>query len=136
MLFRQIRIITKYEGKKGYDMIHEEKKITKIVEELTIFFFAIGADKISSKIEKLENETKITFCANYCTEYEDNIHSLQKYLNEPKNEAIEDIYWSLAGSGDPGETTQLLLLGMMVDHYDMKHEGNEVELIMYRTIRR
>lgn len=116
-------------------MVHEEKKITKIVEELTIFFFAIGADKISSGIEKLEKETKITFRANYHAEYEDNIRSLQKYLNEPKNEAIEDIYWSLAGSGDPGETTQLLLLGMMVDHYDMKHEGNEVELTMYRTIR-
>lgn len=116
-------------------MIHEEKKITKIVEELTIFFFAIGADKISSGIEKMEKETRISFSANYLPEYEDNICSLKKYLNEPKNEAIEDVYWSLAGSGDPGETTQLLLLGMMVDHYEMKQKDNEVELVMYRAAR-
>ena len=33
-------------------MIHEEKKTAKIVEELTLFFFALGADKIQSGIEK------------------------------------------------------------------------------------
>lgn len=117
-------------------MIHEEKKITKIIEELTIFFFAIGAEKIRSGIEKMEKETKIIFSADYQPEYEDSIRSLKKYLNEPKNEAIEDVYWSLAGSGDPGETTQLLLLGMMIDHYELKQEKNWIELTMYRDAKR
>lgn len=115
-------------------MVHEEKKITKIVEELTIFFFAIGADKISSRIEKMEKEMKITFRSNYLQEYEHSIYTLEKYLNEPKNEAIEDIYWELAGSGDPGESTQLLLLGMMVDRYEIKKYENEVELTLYKEL--
>lgn len=113
-------------------MIHEEKKITKIVEELSIFFFSIGADKISSSIEKNGNQVKITFRSNYHPDYEHNIYTLEKYLKEPKNEAVEDIYWGLAGSGDPGESTQLLLLGMMIDQYEMKQDKNEVELVMYR----
>ena len=33
-------------------MIHERKKIARIVEELTLFFFALGADKIQSGIEE------------------------------------------------------------------------------------
>lgn len=113
-------------------MIHEEKKVTKIVEELTIYFFAIGAERISTEIEKKEHETKIVFRANYLPEYEHSIHTLEKYFNEPKNEAIEDIYWELAGAGDPGESTQLLLLGMMVDRYEIKKYENEVELILYK----
>jgi len=113
-------------------MIHEEKKITKIVEELTIYFFAIGADRISSQIEKMEQETRITFRSNYLPEYEHSIRTLEKYLNEPKNEAIEDIYWELAGSGDPGESTQLLLLGMMVDRYEIQWFENEIELVLYK----
>lgn len=115
-------------------MTHEEKKITKIVEELTIYFFAIGADKISSGIEKLEDEVRITFRSNYLPEFEHSTYTLEKYLNEPKNEAIEDIYWELAGSGDPGESTQLILLGMMIDRYEIKRYEQEVELILYKEI--
>ena len=40
-------------------MVHEEKKITKIVEELTMFFFALGADKMSSGIEKMEKAVEL-----------------------------------------------------------------------------
>ena len=115
-------------------MVHEEKKITKIVEELTMFFFALGADKMSSGIEKMEKEAKITFSSNYLPEFEHSIHTLEKYLNEPKNEAIEDIYWELAGSGDPGESSQLLLVGMMVDRYELKKYENEVELVLYKEL--
>ena len=33
-------------------MVHEKKKVVKIVEELTLYFFALGADRIQSGIEK------------------------------------------------------------------------------------
>jgi len=113
-------------------MNHEEKKIAKIVEELTMFFFTLGADRLSSGIEKIESGVRITFRANYLPEYEHGIHSLKKALDEPKNEGLEDIYWELAGSGDPGESSQLLLLGMMIDRHEVRENGNEVELILYR----
>ena len=115
-------------------MTHEEKKVAKIVEELTLFFFAIGADRMESGISRKDNRVIITFEANYQSEYEDRIHSLEKYMNEPKNEGFEDIYWELAGSGDPGESTQLILLGMMIDRYEIKRYEQEVELILYKEI--
>ncbi len=113
-------------------MIHEEKKYAKIVEELTMYFFTIGSDKMASGIEKKEDGVVITFRANYDPENRHSIDTLEKYLNEPKNAAIEDVYWELAGSGDPGETSQLLLIGMMIDKYEMKRYENEVEILMFK----
>lgn len=115
-------------------MIHEEKKVAKIVEELTMFFFTIGGDKMSSGIEKLENEVKITFCSNYLAEFEHSIDHLEEALNEPKNEGMEDIYWELAGSGDPGESSQLLLIGMMVDRYEMERRDDQVFITLYKEM--
>ena len=113
-------------------MMHEEKKVAKIVEELTVYFFAIGATEMSSNIERRDHQTKITFRANYGEEYEYKLAELEEYLKEPKNVGIEDIYWELAGSGDPGETSQLLLLGMMLDKAKIKREGGYVEIAMYK----
>ncbi|MDY3251345.1 MAG: hypothetical protein SOX32_13495 [Candidatus Choladocola sp.] len=115
-------------------MVHEEKKVAKIVEELTIYFFANGADRMNSGIERNDDQIRITFRSNYLPECEHSIHTLEKYLSEPKNAAIEDIYWELAGSGDPGESNQLLLIGMMVDRYEIKKYENEVELILYKKL--
>lgn len=113
-------------------MTHEEKKIAKIIEELTLFFFAIGAEHMESGISRKENQVIITFEADYLTEYEDKIHSLEKYMNEPKNEGFEDIYWELAGSGDPGESSQLLLIGMMIDKAQIEHGENRVKMKLYK----
>lgn len=115
-------------------MVHEEKKIGKIVEELTMYFFALGAQNIESKIERNGNEVKITFRSDYEPEYEHNILKAEQYLLEPKNEGMEDMYWELAGSGDPGESSQLLLVGMMIDHHEFKKYENEVEFVFYKEL--
>lgn len=115
-------------------MVHEEKKIGKIVEEMTMFFFALGAKNMESKIERVENEVKITFRSDYNPEYEHNVLRAEQYLLEPKNEGMEDMYWELAGSGDPGESSQLLLVGMMIDHHEFHMGEGEVEFVFYREL--
>lgn len=115
-------------------MTHEEKKIGKIVEELTMYFFSIGGDKITSGIERSGSQVVITFESNYKEEYKSKLHSLQEYLNEPRNEGMEDIYWELAGSGDPGETSQLLLLGMMLDKAEVEIADQKVSLKLYKEL--
>uniref|UniRef100_UPI004057BC3D hypothetical protein n=1 Tax=Agathobacter sp. TaxID=2021311 RepID=UPI004057BC3D len=114
-------------------MVHEEKKVAKIIEELTMYFFSIGANTISSKIEKKEENVKITFRSDYLPEYEEDIQYLEECLgNEQKNAGMEDVYWELIGSGDPGESSQLLLLAMLVDRYEIHKSGNEIELHLYK----
>lgn len=115
-------------------MVHEEKKITKIVEELTLYFFAIGGTEMNSQIKRDGNDVTITFSSNYKSEYKREIKKLEEYLNEPKNIGIEDIYWELAGSGDPGESSQLLLIGMMIDSHEVNKTKEHIEIIMHRKM--
>ncbi len=113
-------------------MVHEEKKLGKIIEELTMFFFSVGANNIYSQIERNGKQVVISFESDYAPEYADNLHVLSKYLNEPRNEGMEDIYWELAGSGDPGESSQLLLIGVMIDKAEIYIEDKFVHLKLYK----
>ena len=113
-------------------MLHEEKKVAKIVEELTMFFFTIESTNMKSSITRLSNEAVITFHANYNPKYENFIDKLEECFNENKNHGMEDIFWQLAGSGDPGETSQLLLIGMMIDRFEIIRSRGEVKLILYK----
>lgn len=115
-------------------MIHEEKKTAKIIEELTVFFFALGAETIESKIHREENRMVISFLADYRQEYAHKLKKLDEYLNGPKNDGMEDVYWELAGSGEPGETSQLLLVGMMIDRANIRIEEDYVILELYKEI--
>lgn len=115
-------------------MIHEEKKVAKIVEELTMYFFAVGADTMESGIHREGSQVTVTFRANYLPEYRDKLNNLEEYLKEPHNSGVEDIYWELAGSGDPGETSQLLLIGMMIDRAEIRFDGEFVDLKLYKEL--
>lgn len=115
-------------------MLHEEKKTTKIIEELTIFFFSIGATDISSRIQSHENNVIITFRSNYDPLSEHKLNCIEKRLKGQKSEYLEDLYWELAGSGDPGETSQLLLVGMMVDKADVIREDGYVTIRLEKAL--
>lgn len=115
-------------------MTHEERKTAKIVEELTMFFFALGASQIHSQIEKKDSRAVITFEADYDPIYGCKLENLEQYLNGPKNDGMEDVYWELAGSGDPGETNQLLLIGMMTDRAEIEIGEQKVKLKLYKEL--
>lgn len=115
-------------------MTHEEKKTAKIVEELTMFFFALGASQIRSQIEKKDTRAVIVFEADYDPVYAYKLEHLNQYLNGPKNDGMEDVYWELAGSGDPGETSQLLLIGMMTDRAEIEVGEKKVKLKLYKEL--
>ena len=116
-------------------MIHEEKKVAKIIEELTMFFFTVGADTIESKIKREDHTDIIWISANYNPEYKDELYYLDEYLNKEKNDGLEDIYWELVGSGDPGESSQLLLIGMMIDKAEINIKDDRVDIKLYKAFR-
>lgn len=115
-------------------MTHEEKKVGKIVEELTMFFFSVGAEHIQTGIDRQDNQVVITMESDYAPDREYGLHRLKEYLNEPKNDGVEDIYWELAGSGDPGESSQLLLVGMMLDKAEVDIVPGKVKLKLYKEL--
>jgi len=115
-------------------MIHERRKVAKIVEELTIFFFSVGATKMTSSIEYDGSMANITFQSDFEAENRYKVTELEKYFNEPKNAGMEDIYWGLAGTGDPGEPAELLLLGMMIDHAEVNIGETTAELKLHKDL--
>ena len=116
-------------------MVHEEKKVAKIIEELTMFFFTVGSDEIETRIKREDDFDYIWISANYDSEYRDELDYLEEFLNKEKNDGLEDIYWELAGSGDPGESSQLLLVGMMIDKAEITITEKRVELKMYKKFK-
>ena len=62
-------------------MIHEEKKVAKIIEELTMFFFTVGSDEIETRIKRSEHSDYIWVRANYDPEYRDELDYLKEFLN-------------------------------------------------------
>ncbi|MDE6405564.1 MAG: hypothetical protein K2M20_07935 [Lachnospiraceae bacterium] len=115
-------------------MTHEEKKTAKIVEELTMFFFALEAAYIDTRIERKNNNVTIRLEADFNPSYADRLSQLDHYLNGQKNDGMGDIYWELAGSGDPGESSQLLLIGMMIDRAEIELCTDRVRLTLYRQL--
>ena len=69
-------------------MVHEEKKVAKIIEELTMFFFTVGSDEIETRIKRDENSDFIWISANYNPEYRDELDYLDEFLNKEKNAII------------------------------------------------
>lgn len=116
------------------EMTHNEKKLANIVEELTMFFFSIGAKDVRSAVHVENNRADIEITADYREEYRERVDALVKYFNEPKNEGLEDFYWELAGSGDPGESSQLLLIGMMIDNADVQIEHSQVRIKLSKEL--
>lgn len=116
------------------EMIHEMKKASRIIEELTMYFLALGATHVESSIDKEGKKGTIHFRANYDSQYQYRLDNLENLLNQPKNKGMADLYWELAGSGDPGESNQLLLVGMMIDKAEVKLEDSQVSLVLHKEL--
>lgn len=112
-------------------MIHEQEKAGKIVAELSMYFMALGAKKVSSTIALEGDHGKITFESDYPPEKEEKLKELE-CLNQLRDNGIEEIYWELAGVGSHGDSSQLLLVGTMIDRAEISVEKGTVRLALYK----
>ncbi len=115
-------------------MYKEMKKAAKIVEELSLYFMALGANHVESSIDRDGKEGVIRFRSDYDPDFEHKLDGLEEMLNQPHNAGMEDLYWELAGSGDPGESGQLLLVGMMIDSAQIARGDGRVELTLHKGL--
>lgn len=113
-------------------MIHENKKLAKITEELSMFFFSIGGDDQLIRIKLRDGGAEIFFESNYKAEYSHKLESMDRLIHSERDDGVEDIFWELAGSGDPGESSQLLLVGMMIDKADVEILPEKVKLHLFK----
>ena len=112
-------------------MHHEQEKAGKIVAELSMYFMALGATRVDSSIVLEDRHGRIAFEANYPPEQEEKLQEL-KCLNQQRNNGIEEIYWELAGVGSHGDSSQLLLVGTMIDRAEISVENGIARLALYK----
>lgn len=112
-------------------MKHVKKRIAKIVDELTTYFFSMGATDININLKDEKEYYKISLKCNY-TKDQGKIDKLIKYLKCAKQEEMEEYFWELAGDCDVD--TELTLVGMMTDEAEIDINGNQIEvnLIKYK----
>lgn len=111
-------------------MKHYKKRVSKIVDELITYFFAMGATDINMDLQETDDYYKIHFKSNYTENNEEKIEKMVKYLKCEKQEEMEEYYWELAGDSDVD--TELSLVGMMTDKAEINIGEDIIEVILYR----
>lgn len=111
-------------------MIHEKQRIAKIVNEMTLFFYSMGATNISTNIQTEDEETIIKFESNFKGDQKKHIEKLIKCMKIPKQESMEEYYWGL--TGECNIDTELSVVGMMTDRTEMEIKGDIIKMVLYR----
>lgn len=112
-------------------MKHIKKRISKIVDELVTYLFYMGATDINFHIKEEEDLYRIHLTSNYGKKCERKIAKLQKCLNYPKQEEMEEYYWELAGECDIG--SELTIVGAMTDKVEINLIEDRLEITLYRN---
>lgn len=112
-------------------MLYEQEKAGKIIAELAMYFMALGAKRVSSSIILEGTHGRITFESDYPSEKKEKLRELE-CLNQQRDNGIEEIYWELAGVGSHGDSSQLLLIGTMIDRAEISIEEEIVRLTLYK----
>ena len=108
----------------------EAKKISKILNEMVNFALRREATKVDSSIENTEDLYKITVQASNLKTNINSIDTLKKYLNAPRQRAVEEYYWELTGESDTG--SELELVGMMVDKAIVEFDDGNLYIELHR----
>lgn len=112
-------------------MKSQRKRISKIVDELILYLFSMGATDISVNIQEREEDFKVYIKGN-CLEVEaKKFERLKKALKTPKQEEVEEYYWELAGNADGG--TELSLVGMMIDKAEVNWNAGQLDITLFRS---
>ncbi|SKC84852.1 hypothetical protein [Maledivibacter halophilus] len=111
-------------------MKHVKKRIAKIVDELTTYFFSMGATDININLKDEKEFYKISLKCNYKYKGKEKIDKLIKSLKCEKQEGMEEYFWELAGDSDVD--TELTLVGMMTDEAEIDYNGNEIEVTLIK----
>jgi hypothetical protein len=111
-------------------MINEKQRIAKIINEMTLFFYSMGATNISTNIRTEDDETVITLESDFKGDQKKNIEKLVKCMKIPKQEGMEEYFWGL--TGECNIDTELSVVGMMTDRTEMEIKGDQIRMILYR----
>lgn len=112
------------------ELKHHIKKISKIVDELNTYFLKKGSNHVSIDVLEGKKYYEIRFVASIRNVDEDSIKMLKKCLDCDRLEEMEEYYWELTGESDTD--TELSIIGMMTDDYELSIQEDKLKLTIYK----
>ncbi|TCT12140.1 hypothetical protein EDC18_11439 [Natranaerovirga pectinivora] len=112
-------------------MKHSNKRVCKIIDELTTFLLMIGATDIDVNVKNRKEDYMITIKSDYRKGEDKKIERLIKGVTSPKQEEIEEYYWELTGESDV--EAELNLIGIMIDKAEVNVTADLIEIELYRN---
>lgn len=103
-----------------------------ILDELMKLFLKLGCTSIEVNfdIEKEENIIKVR--GKYDTKHKEHLESLQTSLNCGRNLELEECYWSITGSAEIDQGSELYVVGSMLDSCTVFYDEEYLEILAYR----
>lgn len=107
------------------------KKMTQIMNELTLYFLQMGSEHVEVDLKRNPDYFYMTIESSYDKAHHKQVRDLDRFLNvQSRNEGIEDVYGGLAGIGGMGDDSELHLIGQMIDSFHLDVGESTVRLKM------
>lgn len=113
-------------------MNYNEHKNIKILDELLSYCYSKGAKHMSMTLDTLEDSVIFHLECVVPHIEEKDLDALEKFLNTPRCHEMEEYYWELTGDSDV--SSELSLVGMMIDEAHINYDGNLLEVTVKRNI--
>ncbi|WP_317855313.1 hypothetical protein [Chakrabartyella piscis] len=115
-------------------MKHNKKKMLIILEELMKLFMKLGATNIAVNFDMEEEQCTIRIKGNYEGKSARYFQEIAKCLNCGRNEEVEECYWSISGSSEINQDSELYIVGSMLDQCTLNFSETELEIVGYRKL--
>ncbi len=109
-------------------MKHNDKKIGKIIDELTMFLLIHKCNDININVHTGSDYDKLTF--KFIKPTDELVDLLVETLSQEREETIEEYGWELLGENDC--SCSLNLIGMCLDSCEFKTEDDLTVIEMIR----
>ena len=107
------------------------EKSIRIINELIVFFNNHGGSDINIRFISTESTSNYIISARINTLSQDELLLLSNTLNLPRQHEIEEYYWNLGG--DSEDSSELDLIGMMIDSSTITYENNTLTINLVRN---
>lgn len=109
--------------------IHEQKKVCKIIDEISLYFLRKGHNDFSMHVSyDFNKETIITFNLDLISEEMEK--SLKKFIGLKREKEVEEYGWELLGESD--SSADLEMIGLLIDSIDIEKTNNETKITLTR----
>ncbi|MFI3226984.1 MAG: hypothetical protein R3Y09_06160 [Clostridia bacterium] len=113
-------------------MKHNKKKLLIILDELMKLFLKLGCTSITVHFDIEKDESIIQIRGKYSQDCKEHLKSLEHSLNCGRNVEMEECYWSISGSAEIDQGSELYIVGSMLDHCTVLFDDEYIEILAHR----